>query len=466
MSVDVASPPIPAHQLRNLLCFAGINALLFLCAPLTYVDVLHVTLLSRLGGSRTISNLPMSAYYLTTISPLIIQWLIPDHRRLKAVLVGVHCLAAAAGAMVAVALFLPLEPAVRIGAVVLYGMAIGTALCTSNVYVWEALATGVSEAWRGRALGLTFSIGPIFAVAGSLATQRVVGGAAGAGFPHEYALLFTCTVPAMLLAAGLSVGFRFDLTPRPPLHTVERGGTTASPPAPASDDVGARFIAPADGTEILPEGAMNRAPTQHPLPRPPFLSFLFGGFWDFLRTRQFLLLCLSYCAFAMGLAVLGNLSLHTREAMGVEPKSLAGTMLALRFGGKIIAGIALGIILSRLGPRAALMAGLGAAAVAVVWAIMVPGAPYLATFALLGGAELSCVYFTSYGVTASRPEDIKRNVAFLSLALLPSFGAATVHGWLADHFGFGASFGLALGAIALAAVLARSLPYHEPRRRT
>jgi len=102
--------------------------------------------------------------------------------------------------------------------VIVYGAAIGTALCTSNVYVWEALATGVSEAWRGRALGLTFSIGPVFAVAGSLATQAVVGGAAGTSFPHEYALMFAATVPAMLLAAVLSVGFRFegDLTPRPP----------------------------------------------------------------------------------------------------------------------------------------------------------------------------------------------------------------------------------------------------------
>jgi hypothetical protein len=466
VSSDAARPRLAPYQARNLVCFAGINGLLFLCAPMTYVDVLHVTLLTRLGGSRTVANLPMSAYYLTTVSPLIIQWLIPDYRRLKAVLVGVHCLAAAAGAMVAVALLLPLDRSVRIGAMIVYGTAIGTALCTSNVYIWEALATGVSEAWRGRALGWTFSIGPVFAVAGSLATQRVVGGAADSAFPREYALMFACTVPAMLLAAGLAAGFRF-----------------ASPPTPDTDQVGARLIAPPEGipspAEAAPSplGAVNRAPTSPGAgaggeadlrgeARPPFLAFLFGGFWDFLRTRQFLLLCLSYCAIATALAVLGNLSLNTKEAMGVEPKSLAGTMLALRFGGKIVAGVALGVILSRFGPRAALMAGLGAAAAAVIWAMTMPGTPYLAALALLGGAELACVYFISYCVTASPPEDIKRNVAFLSLALLPSFGAATLHGWLADHFGFTTSFGLALGAIAAAVAFARELPYHAPRRET
>jgi len=83
-------------------------------------------------------------------------------------------------------------------------------------------------------------------------------------------------------------------------------------------------------------------------------------------------------------------------------------MLALRFGGKIVAGIALGMILSRFGPRATLMTGLGAAAAAVIWAMTMPGTPYLAAFALLGGAELACVYFTSYCVTASPPQTSSR----------------------------------------------------------
>jgi len=414
-------PPAPEHQTRNLLCYAAINALLYLCAPVLYVDVLHATLLDKLGASKAVANLPMSAFFLTSVTPLVVHWLIPDPRRLRAILAVSYICGALAGAGLAAALVAPISPGLQIAAVIVYAAVVGAAFWNAGVYIWDALAQGVGEAWRGRALGLSFGIGPVFAVAGSLATQAVVGrgdgpgaGLAGLHFPRDYAALFSASFPALILAAALALGLR------------------------------------------LPRAIPGRA--EGTAKRLSFGGFILGGIRDLLQGRHFVLLCLSYWLFAVAFGVLGNVSLNVRNAVGVEPKTLAGTMLALRFGGKVIAGLGLGLLLSRRGARAAAVTAVCIMVISLVWAMSVHGPAYLAAFALLGAAELSCVYYSNYCVAVSRPEQVNRNVAFLQLALLPSFAAATVHGWVADQFGFEVSFALALAAAVAAVVTARMLP--------
>ena len=163
---------------------------------------------------------------------------------------------------------------------------IAEALCmglfnsTSQIYMFQCLSRGTTERGRARAMKLTFTIGPLAAVAGSLGTQFVLnGGIPSLVFPRDFALLVHFyAVPCAAITAWCCS--RFELEP-----IAER-------------------------------------------PHSSFLRQLSAGFRDFRGSRALMMLFFGYLLWNAALFGIANLSLYTKEAMGREPADFAGVMLA------------------------------------------------------------------------------------------------------------------------------------------
>jgi MFS family permease len=176
--------------------------------------------------------------------------------------------------------------------------------------------------------------------------------------------------------------------------------------------------------------------------------------------------CLAACSFLAGRLVLApalgginNLSLYTREMVGRSPIELAGLVMALRFGLKSLAGFGLGTVAERLGARRAMILTLVFIGLGISWPFVSSGYVYLFAFGLMGAGELGGIYFSNYIISISPPEHTTRNVALLALVGPVSSVAPALHGALADHFGFPASFGFgALAVVVALGLLARDRP--------
>ena len=410
--------PVPARlQRRNLICYSTTRMLMYLAAPMTYVDVMHGTLIDKMGGSRLMANLPTSVNLWMTLSGVFVAWLIPDRRLVRRVAVTAFSLEAILGAVVGLALFLPTGDAFKIALLLLHAIVLGACGITAEIYTWEILSKSMSREWRGRTLGLAFGIGPLFAVLGSIGADYILKGKiAWLSYPHDYALCFALTAPIL-------------------------------------------------GSVALIARAYFVPPTPDQKQRPPLLTHIFGGLWDFMRQRQFYLLIAAYLISYVAWMVYVNGSLNIRNVLGVEPKEYAGTIQALRFGGKMVAGFLLGFLAARRGAKAGALATLGLTGLGVLWLVTAQGMPYLGAFALFGAGELAGVYFPNYCVSASQPEQTKRNLSFLYLTGLLVGPIPALHGLVADRAGFRASFLIALVAAAVAIMLAAKLPYRAPRKR-
>jgi hypothetical protein len=51
-------------------------ALIYLAAPVMYVDVVQAALCHRLGAGPAVSNLPASAYFFGSFAPFFFSWLV------------------------------------------------------------------------------------------------------------------------------------------------------------------------------------------------------------------------------------------------------------------------------------------------------------------------------------------------------------------------------------------------------
>lgn len=70
---------------------------------------------------------------------------------------------------------------------------------------------------------------------------------------------------------------------------------------------------------------------------------------------------------------------------------MAGLCSALRFGDKVVCGLALDWIYARFAGRTVLLTTAVLTATAIIWALTIPGKIYLGTFAMFGGgAEDVC----------------------------------------------------------------------------
>ena len=83
-------------------------------------------------------------------------------------------------------------------------------------------------------------------------------------------------------------------------------------------------------------------------------------------------------------------------------------------------------------PRQGLVATATIFLLAQVWAIFATGTAYLVAFGLYGAGELIGVYAPNYILSASRPGDIRRNMAFVTLLMVPAAPTGYLFGAIAD----------------------------------
>ncbi len=409
---------VPRHLVRrNQVSYAIIVSLIYLAAPILYVDVVQSTLCDKLGASRMVANLPTSLYIGLSVVPLFFAWLIPYMRMVRAVIVVAYLVGAAMGGVVALVLMSPANATTKIAVIIIHAAVNGIVLGTVSVFNWEILSKGMTEVDRGKLFSITFGFGPGFAVLGSLGTQMILQEKISwLPFPYDCAALFGLTAPILVVMALLA----------------------------------RRFYVP--------------LPAQ-PEQRQPFVSFIFGGLWGFIRQPRFLLLVIAYLLWYATHFVFNNAGLNLREVLGVEPKLYAGWINTLRFGGKMMAGFLLGWLVARRGAKAGAVVTTLLTVTAVLWILGVKSQVYLVTFALFGAGELAGLYYPNYLASASKPQDVKRNISLLFMIIaLPVGAMPALHGAIADRWSFHAGFWVALAAGVVALLLVLTLPYLSPAK--
>ena len=390
-----------AVERRNGNRYLWATAMIYLAAPVYYVDVTQATLCAKLGASHAVANLPASINLCATFAPIIFTSLVPlrlERRFATLPSALISCLLLLVGIM----LVFPLDNSARIAAVIAEALCMGLFNSVSQIYLFQCLSRGTSEWGRARAMKLTFTVGPLAAVAGSLGTQFILdGGIPSLVFPRDFALIHFYAVPCAAVTAWCCS--RFELEPM-----AER-------------------------------------------PRVPFFRQLSAGFRDYCGSRSLIMLFFAYLLWNAAVYSIANLSLYTKVAMGREPADFAGVMLALRFGCKALAGFGLGLLNLRYGYRAPLIATVSLVALAMAWALAVPGYSYLGAFGLMGAGELAGVYFPNVIMAWSPAATAARDLSLLNLAGPSAGWSPALYGWVTDRHGFPASFVLC-GIIALASL--------------
>ncbi len=379
--------------------------LIYLAAPVMYVGVVQAALCDKLGASATVSNLPFAAYQFGQLAPLFFAWLVPQRHERSAV-GGAAVAISVLLASVSVTLLPPIPNAFRIAVVILQGLMQGLLTSSLQVFMFQCLNRGSSLEGRARALQRTFTLGPIFAVMGSLGAQFVLDARTSfLPYPHDFALMYGASASCMAGVAWLS--FRYRLL------------------------------------------AVEDEPRQH------LLTYLAASASAYTAIRGLVLLWLAYLLWNCTLGAVANLSLYTREAVGRDPKDLSGLIMAIRFGCKSAGGYLLGTLAVRYGLRASVLTTIAFFAAGMTWAWVAPGYSYLLAFGLLGAGELGGAYIPNLGLALSPLVAGARNMSILTLATPTSSFAPALHGWFTDRFGFRASFlfGLATALAALAMVL-------------
>lgn len=398
---------------KNSRIFAASNMLIYFASPVVYVGIAQAALCDKLGASATVANLPVSAYFFGFFAPVLLAWLIP-YRLEKSAVVTANLVTSSSLVLVALSLFLPFEDGFRLVAVIGQGLILGFADSISIVYMYQCLNRGTNLPARAKALKWSFSLGPLFAVAGNLLAQFILsGGIASLPHPTDFAVLYLI---ASVCTAGVAV-------------------------------LSSQY-------ELISISSI----------KEPFLQSMRATVRSFLQSRTLALLWLAYLLFFIALNAMTNLSLYSREALGEDPKEFAGYMNALRFGFKAITGFGLGLILARWGIRAPLVTTVLLVATGILWAWTVPGYFYLLAFGLLGGGELGGAYFPNYVVSISSPATSARNLAFLTLVTPISSFAPLIYGALTDSYGFSASFILGVSIALLALWLVFRLPTQARER--
>lgn len=404
-SATLPSPVDAVTVRRNGLIFFAASVLLYLSAPVRYVGVVQAALCDKLGASALVANLPATGYFLACFAPIVCASFIP-HRLEKTTVVGACWGIAILSVLASVILFIPMDADIRIWVIVGQSLAIGLCNSVEQVFLMQCFGRGTTPEARAWTLKLTFTLGPVFAVIGSLGGQYVLRGAIPfLKFPQDFAALYffggLCSALTALACAKLSV-----------------------PPIPDE-------------------------------PRVPFFRFLWESLQRFITLRDLRLLWIGFLLWYATLLALPNLSLYTRQAMGREPAEFSGVIMAIQFMAKASAGFFLGLLFQCRGEKAPILAVVVAAALGIIWAMWVPGYLYLAAFAFLGTAQLGGIYFPNVLLSRSPPQSLTRDLAMLNLATVAASPAPALYGWVTAQASFASSFYLALGAsvVALGCVL-------------
>ena len=465
--------PLPASaQYRNLFVFAACTGLQYLAAPVMYVGITQASLCDKLGADARVANLPATFYFAMTAMPALIVWLFPHVRHLKWTLC--LCYAAVAAIMLFVAFILrtDLSNSTKIGFVILQGAISGAAGPTAIALLWEVIGRGTDESRRGQALGLAFGFGPILAVVGSLGQVYLLGGNIfgwefkGLEYPQGFVWLFGLGAPAMLLG---SLCGAICIVPQPEYE---------HPRKPISDvmslcvGLALGFVALALFFISTSEGS-----SAQPWLRQVGFAFLVAAslcvvyhFRDILNQRTLLIATIVTILVYSGNTIPSNMNLYSQIALGDAPEKFAGLQNTLRFSFKVVAGLLLGFLLTKTNPRAGIFATAGIYVLAMAWAIVATGKAYLLAFGIFGAGELIGVYCPNYMLSASRKEDIRRAMAFVTMLMVPAAPTGYMFGAIVDalkpvkgeQFAFRTSFAVCAMMILAGIILALAMLPAKP----
>ena len=402
-------------QRWNSLVFIVNNSIGYFVAPVFYVGVLHAAILSSLNFGDTIANLPESVYMWMMPIPVLIAWCWPSTRHLRRMLIINYTCKGSAG-ILAAALFFMAPQWLAVGLVVHAGV-IGITNGVANMCLWELIGRGMTPARRGWTLGITFGVGPAFAVLGSCASQLILSGRfldliymTPLPKPWCYVVLFGVTGPAMVVS------------------------------------IACVFLAhlPREGS-VEPQTSV---------------AGVIQGLKQYFTYRLILVAVFGFLmTSAGGNMIMNNLALYVRDKMGELPERYTGEQLALRFGCKSLFGFTLGWMLARYQAKVPALATTLICLAGIIWALVVPGKWYLLSFGLLGAGELYYVYYLNYIVACSAPDRIRENTAYTNLIMIVVSFMPLAYGGISENYGLRSSFVLALGILIVAAfVVSTMLP--------
>ena len=415
------------EQRRNLILFALCTGMQYLAAPVIYVGITQASLCDRLGADARTSNLPGTLFFAMTAMPALIAWLSPRVDALRRNLACCYLVSCTMLGVIAAVLVLDLPPSVKLAVVILQGGVAGATMPTAIALLWEIIGRGSDESRRGLALSLAFGAGPVLAVVGSFLQVMLLGGNffgwqfPGVAFPYNFAILFGVNCPVMAVAAWLTRGFHV-----PPVES-----------EPRRDPI--RAVAPLliGLPALLASVALDHAATVMECPWMRFAGWASAAtaavaivfhFRGILSQRVLLLSTIATVLVYAGNMIPSNMNLFSAEALGDAPEKYAGMQNLLRFGCKVIAGAALGRLLMRTNPLTGFLATAIVFLAAPLWAATATGTWYLAAFGVFGAGELIGVYAPNYLVSASRTDDLRRNMAFMTMLMVPVAPIGYVYG--------------------------------------
>lgn len=430
------------EQRWNLILFAVCTGTQYLAAPVLYVGITQASLCDRLGADARTSNLPGTLFFAMTAMPALFAWLSPRVSSLKRNLSLLYGTSALMLATLAVTLSLPFSNQLKLAMIVLQGGISGAVMPAAIALLWEAMGRGSDESRRGLALSMAFGAGPLLAVVGSFGQTALLGGDLfglhfdGLSYPRNFVILFAAGVPVMGLAAIFSQFFVIAPVEREQerepvsaviglligiplmLAAVALMQISTVPTDAASESSG-----PGLGTSLRVLGTLSAIGSA--------LAFIYH-FRTVLQQRVLLFATLVTILVYSGNVIPSNMNLYSSEALGDLPEKFAGLQNMLRFSFKVIAGAVLGLVLTRTNPKVGLLATASIFLVAQVWAMCVTGPWYLVAFGIHGAGELVGVYAPNYIVSASRADQLRRNMAFVTMLMVPAAPAGYLYGAIVD----------------------------------
>jgi MFS family permease len=419
------------QQRRNLIVFASCTGMQYLAAPVLYVGITQASLCDRLGADARTANLPGTLFFAMTAMPALLAWLSPRVSALKRNVTMCYAASALMLATLAATLSLNVSDSAKLAMVILQGGVSGAVMPAAIALLWEVIGRGSAESRRGLALGLAFGLGPILAVVGSMGQTVLLGGDIfgirfhGVGYPWNFFTLFAAGAPIMGLAAVFS---RFLIVP-PIEHEPER------------EPIGAVTGLLVGLPLMLLSVCSMHAAAERSNDSFRYVGYVAGigaaaalvyHFRSILSQRVLLLATLVTVLVYAGNVIPSNMNLYSAEALGDLPEKYAGVQNTLRFSFKVVAGTALGWLLTRTNPRSGILATSSIFLASQVWAMFVTGPWYLVAFGIHGAGELIGVYAPNYIVSASPRDQLRRNMAFVTMLMVPAAPAGYLYGAIVD----------------------------------
>lgn len=428
-----ACPLTWPQQRRNLILFACCTGMQYLSAPVLYVGITQASLCRELGADARTSNLPGTFFFAMTAMPALIAWLSPRVSSLKRNISLCYGISGLMMAAVAATLMSDLSNQIKLVMVVLQGGVAGATIPAAIALLWEVIGRGSAESRRGLAMGLAFGLGPVLAVLGSLGQMKFLGGDifqwhfSGIGYPTGFVMLFAAGVPFMALAAVVS---QFFVVPPVDLEPVRE---------PAGAVIGLLFGLPLMFVSVVLIQAAAVISEEWDWLRMvgyvtavgAAVAFIYH-FRTILQQRVLLLVTLVIILVWAGNGIASNMNLYSEDVLKNAPAKYSSVQNMLRFSFKMVAGLALGWMLTRTSPRAGVLVTATIYLSAQLWALFVTGPWYLLAFGIYGAGELVGAYAPNYIVSASRGNELRRNMAFMTLLMVPAAPMGYLFGAIVD----------------------------------